>query len=842
MNSFDYNPYNDLWKVFQSESSLNELSNLLTYLNHHKLMLNQQIKHDIDHFNQHQTELTDEDIIKLINTIKQTQEKSDSIQQSIASITTEISKLDNLKKNLTLSMNIFKRLQILNFSISELNQLLKTEYDYKDIYNHLNNIKDLLVFFKPYKSIDEINKLHLIMSKIETRLIDNIFIDFEEILVYNKPMKELSYSCLILELIDIKQKDKLLTWFYNLQLKEIKSIFNHHDEAGSLDNLNRRFIYFNNTLNTVKSKRYQNIFPANWNIDLELATLFCEITKEDILTKLSRTRISSEALLNCLNVTLDFENSLNTALNSTKFTKTILKVFEPYLNIWINEQDKFLNSKLVEFYAVSKIPQEFQAVDNYNDFLNVLKINSIPNISNSSIELFKSYQKILIQILKLSNGKILIDLANLFNKYLAEYHNRILLPILLADNDNSNEAGQIESIKYLTMVLNTGDYILNNLDDLYDKFVNIIDKRFENKNFSFDNLKDLYLGLINRAINKLVDIISRDLRFSWRQFENNNWNNMESTNTLSTYMIDFKSSLTKNCKIILPLIIRESYVRNFCNKLIELILKDFANHLKLIKPLSILNIEQILSDLSDLKKFLKILPLHANPNFNEKEFLKDDKDGQKTKEREGDVSLKYYDKFVDNQFSRLETLLKLLLTPILPVDNVIENYFQFIGDRSLKNFRKFLNLKNLTILEQRKYVDNFNLQLSLENNDLIEESPILSIIDDESNNISSAAGSGAGTGSGASGGTINTGASNNTFGSTFSSFNNYEPSHPLSASTSPPPVDDTKSPKLKINNLEKNLRELALNSENNITKFNENFKNFGKFFRKDNPNQSNHSD
>lgn len=811
MNTFDYNPQDDLRKVFQDDKALTELPELLAYLNQHKLALTAQIKADIARFNENQTDLTDVEILKLINTIKETQQKSDKIQDSIESITTEISKLDNLKKNLTLSMNIFKRLQILNYSIGELNQLLKTEYEYKDIYNHLNNIKDLLGFFKPYRSIDEINKLHLIIGKIETRLIDNIFIDFEEILVYNKPMKELSYSCLILELIDYKQKDKLLNWFYNVQLKEIKSIFSHQDEAGSLDNLNRRFIYFNNTLKTVKSK-YMNIFPENWNIDLELTTLFCEITKEDVLDKLSQKKISSDTLLNCLNTTLEFENNLNSALKSERFTKIILKVFEPYLNIWINEQDKVINSKLLEFYSVSKIPQEFQSVDNFNDFLNILKINSIPNISNSSIELFKFYQKTLIQILKLSNGKILIDLANLFNKYLSEYHNRILLPILMADNTNLNEAGQIESIKYLTMVLNTGDYILNNLDDLYNKFSNIIDKKYDNK-FSFDNLKDLYLSLINRAINKLVDMISGDLKFSWRQFENNNWNNVESTNTLSTYMVDFKNSLLKNCKIILPLIIRESYVRNFCNKLVELIVKDFANHLKLIKPLSILNIEQILNDLADLKQFLKILPLYANPNFNEKD-LKEDNDKDK--------SLKYYERFVDGQFSKLETLLKLLLTPILPIDNVIENYFQLIGDKSIKNFRKFLSLKNLTIVEQRKYVDNFNLQLSLENVQLIDESPILLMLEDETG----------GSNANASG----------TTSSNFSPFNN-TPINSINTSVSPPPLDDTKSPKLKINNLEKNLRELALNSENNINKFNENFKNFGKFFRKDNqqPNQSNQS-
>lgn len=784
MDEIGYNPYGDLCKILQNPESLNELPQLLDRVGQHKVGLNKSIETSIESFNNTKSPLQSQDISKLIQTIQETQTKSKSVQYSIQSITKEISSLDHLKRNLILSMNIFKRLQILSYSISQLNQILRQEYNYKDISNHLSNIKDLLAFFKAYKSIDEINQLYLTIHKIEMKLVDNIFIDFEDCFVNNKEINELSYSCKILEIIDVKYKDKLLTWFYNLQLKEIKTIFSNYDEAGSLDNLNRRFIYFNNTLSKVKSKHI-NVFPEEWKIDLELSKLFCEITKEDIMDKLSKNSVSSEALLDCLNTTLEFENQLNNIFKTQYFTKIILKVFEPYLNIWIHEQDKFLNTKLIEFYAIPKIPVEFQSTNNFKEFLNILKINSIPNISNSSIELFKVYQKILIQILKLSNGKILIDLANLFNKYLSEYHNRILQPILLSDFREDNQVNTIESIKYLTMILNTGDYIINNLDDLFEKINNVIEPAYKSK-FDFDNIKSLYLTVINKSNLKMIELIANDLKFSWRQFENNNWLNMESTNTLSNYMIDLEESLSKKCKIILPLIIRESYAKNFCHKLIDLIIRDFANNLKLIKPLSILNIEQILNDLKHLKEYLIVLPLYASPNF----------DGKDTSSNE--ATLQYYGKFVNNQFNKLETILRVLLTPILPVDNFIVSYFQLIGDKSVRNFRKILNLKNITIVEQRKYVENFSLQLAVENNDLPEESPIMAIVDDE-----------------------------------------FTPTPPPQISSNlPSSLDDTKSPKLKINNLEKNLRELAVNSENNINKFNENFKNFGKFFRKDSLNQT----
>ena len=64
-----------------------------------------------------------------------------------------------------------------------------------------------------------------------------------------------------------------------------------------------------------------------------------------------------------------------------------------------------------------------------------------------------------------------------------------------------------------------------------------------------------------------------------------------------------------------------------------------------------------------------------------------------------------------------------------------------------------------------------------------------------------------------------------------------EESGSVSISQVSTPTPDFKSPKLlptKINNFEKNLREFAITGESHVNKLNENFKNFGKFFRKDN--------
>ena len=53
-------------------------------------------------------------------------------------------------------------------------------------------------------------------------MIDDVFMDFEE--YKNKDEEQLLFGARILELIDVKYKDKLLAWFYNLQLQDLQEI------------------------------------------------------------------------------------------------------------------------------------------------------------------------------------------------------------------------------------------------------------------------------------------------------------------------------------------------------------------------------------------------------------------------------------------------------------------------------------------------------------------------------------------------------------------------------------------------------------------------------------------
>lgn len=789
---FVYDPEIQLAKLFPSEDSLNDIDAVLDHIEKHKQAANVRLRKEIAAYD-HPIDLH-QDIGVLTDSFRDIKQKSSNTQNAILLMTASIQRLDTTKRNLVLSMKIFKRLQMLVNAFNSLTDVVLTR-DYKEIATYLGVVKELMEFFKPYKSIDEIGTLNQLIHKTQNKLVDDVFIDFEDSFTNNFTNDKLVYGCEILELVDAKYKDKLLTWFYNLQLKEIQSIFSTTDEAGSMENLSRRYIFFNNILTNIRS-HYLNVFPELWKVDLELSKLFCKVTNQDLSSKLSGSNIPSTVILEALKKSLDFEKSLNETYKTNAFDKIILGLFEPYLTTWVSEQDSVLYQKFMEFFSAPKIPNELIAPQTADDLLAVLKVNSVPNFAPSSVELFKTFQKLLVQIIKLSTGEILIDLSRIFTKYLREYHYKVLIPIL--NQVNSNTKG-IEPLKYLTMILNTADYVINNTNDLQERMEKLTDARYRLK-INFESPKDLFLDLIGKSIKATVLKVSIDLQFLWRQFENNGWDTMEFVSDTSTYMDDFISSLKENNRVILPLIMREGYSRSYCDRLVEMMVNTFSNKLTVIKPLSIINIEQILLDVSVLRKYFAILPLYSDPNFDE---------SRRNDENEFPIP-KAYTRFVSNQFTKLETLLKLLLTPTLPVDNIVESYFNLIGDKSVSNFTKFLELKSIEKVNQAKYVENFKLQLTIQN-DLIEDSTIFAA---------------------------------------FKSENSGNLAHPLSqpapqqidpkelvSSKSPEPniPDFLKTNTAKIQNIKLNnpLKDFALNGEQHVNKFNENFKNIGKFFRKD---------
>lgn len=704
LESVDYSPVVHLTQLFESPSLLLELDDLVQYTRSYRKSLDRYIETERDEYNKGVGETKDtllsieKDLDTAVAEIETTRQLARSTEKTINSMTYNIKKLDNCKKNITLSMTILKRLQMLITSYNNVEHIIYNSNvkNYYEIYQLLSVVIELMDHFQSYKSIDDINNLNRKITELKAKIVDEIFNDFGKEINEGYSNMELMNACKILDLLGVSYRDKLINWFISNQLKEIQSIFRSTEEAGSLENLNRRFIFFKRVFKTVE-QRYSSKFPEDWKILQKLCDKFCEITKLDlreVLLKESKT-IGVNLLLTALSETLEFENFLNMkfkAHNSSKpadsevvFDNTISSVFEPYLDIWLEFQDKTINDKFLEFMNPAKLLEN-------KDSGNQEENNDTLNILDSSADLFRIYRSLLSQLSKLSTTEPLLKLSMIFVKYLNKYNEMVLQPILpefdviKGNSDTENE----KVVNYATLVLNTTDYCSLTIVQLQERLVaSMSENLIPRMEQSFERVKESFTALMNRCLNLLCFKLSEELSLQWRTMINLNWKNLNSVDDTSNYVYGINKIINENVTSVFTKINRSIYLKTFMNKIVELISYSFFINVVKLKPITEVMSEQLLLDLRSLKDNLNSLPdLYQH--------------------HEEVLGSKYYTNFVNLTTGNIETVLRVLLMEVKPIETFATNYFYVVGDRNFNNFVKILKLKGILPTTGGHHAPHFN--------------------------------------------------------------------------------------------------------------------------------------
>lgn len=239
-------------------------------------------------------------------------------EETITDMTADIKRLDNTKRNLTLSMTALKRLQMLTTAYEQLRGQ-STSRQYKECAQLLQAVIQLMAHFKSYRSIDQIATLSRNVSDLQRDLLEQVCEDFEVTFAKSEvPQRRgmLAEACLVMDALGDNARSRLVTWYCNTQLREYRQVFRGNEEAGSLDNISRRYAWFKRMLKTYDDE-HAVMFPANWRMNEMLANAFCEGTREDFKGILSRSvrradgqSLDVELLLSYLQETLDFEHGL----------------------------------------------------------------------------------------------------------------------------------------------------------------------------------------------------------------------------------------------------------------------------------------------------------------------------------------------------------------------------------------------------------------------------------------------------------------------------------------------------------------------------------------------------
>lgn len=534
------------------------------------------------------------ELAELFRKIESVRTRAIETEATITSMTADIKRLDGTKRNLTLSMTALKRLQMLTTAYEQLRGLAKTR-QYRECASLLQAVLQLMKHFNSYRSIDQIATLSRNVAELQRELLEQVCEDFEIAFAKGEvgSKKEvLGEACLVMDALGENARARLVTWYVNTQLREYRQVFRGNDEAGSLDNIGRRYSWFRRMLKTFEDE-HAGMFPQSWRVNEVLANAFCEGTRDDFKGILERSmrrpeggKIDVNLLLNCLQETMDFEHSLERRFASNPresfdtlssleerpqtFDRSISEAFEPYLGLWVDSQDRELATMIPKYRS-----QPLIAADE--------EFNS-QGVIPSAIELFHFYKTTLAHCAKLSTGEKLLDLSKTLGKYLDEYAQQVLLHFLQVPGG--------PSLENIVLVLNTADYWHGNTQQLEDNLKKRIDAEFAER-VDLSSQSDTLMGVASAAVLALVQRVNAACEPSWREMRNTNWSKMESVGDQSSYVAELLRQVDTQADEILALLAKQQYARAFCDNVVENLANTYIANIVQCRPVSEVGAEQV---------------------------------------------------------------------------------------------------------------------------------------------------------------------------------------------------------------------------------------------------------
>lgn len=649
------------------------------------------------------------ELAELFSKIEGVRERALQTERTITEMTADIKKLDSTKKNLTLSMTALKRLQMLTTAYEQLRGLIQTK-QYRECAHLLQAVMQLMAHFKSYRSIDQIAALSRNVAEIQRELLEQICEDFEVTFAKGEVQQRkgmLAEACQVMDALGDHARSRLITWYCNTQLREYRQVFRGNDEAGSLDNISRRYSWFNRMLKTYDAE-HAALFPPHWRVNEMLANAFCESTRDDYRGILQRSMRRADGqppdvnlLLSCLQETLDFEHSLerkfssgdsrssmDTATSSGEdkrqgFSQAISEAFEPYLSIWVESQDKQLSTLIPKYRQQPVRNQE-------EEFHSQL-------VMPSSTELFHQYRVTLAQCAKLSTGGRLLELSQTFGKYLDTYSQQVL-SYFLADKTGG------PSIEDAVIILNTADYCYQTTNQLEEKIKARIDEDMRDK-VDMQSQADSFMGVASAAVRALVAKAEADCAPAWREMRTVSWSKMESVGDQSSYVSYLLQRLNDRSKEILKYMHKPQYARAYCDNLVDSLANTYIANIVVVRPISETGAEQMLLDSYVLKKGLsELATINSEP---------------------GTPVNQSFAKRVNQSMAKLDPILKTLQVRSSPSEGLVQAYLIHIRDRSEPNFRKMLELKGITKKDQVHLVELFNAHKASPTNENLQNSNAL---------------------------------------------------------------------------------------------------------------------
>nr|CAD7575517.1 unnamed protein product [Timema californicum] len=475
----DFNSVDYINSIFPTEQSLSSIDDVLNGMECKIHSIDNEIRMvvrgqtNVDQDGRAALEEAQHVISELFVHIHDIKVKAEQSEEMVKEITRDIKQLDCAKRNLTASITTLNHLHMLVGGVDSLLILTKKRL-YGEIVMPLQAVMEVMKHFQSYSNIPQVKHLSDQVNQIHLELAHQISGDFREAFSgpnakHFTPNKQLAEACLVVSILDSKVKRDLLKWFIGLQLSEYCHLFQENQDSAWLDKIDRRYAWLKRHLLEFEDK-FGLMFPPDWAVSERITVEFCNITRMELSKLMAKRRsdIDVKLLLFVIQRTSNFENLLSRRftgitledVDGSSLKSKINQCFEPYLNIYIESLDKFVQDSKQQHS-----PSNFNTVQPEGS--NV--------ILSSCADLFVFYKKCMVQCTQLSTGQPMLGLTTTFQKYLREYAIKLLqnnLPNILTTAEYCLETTHQLEVKLKEKVdINLKDNInLSQEQDIFHKY------------------------------------------------------------------------------------------------------------------------------------------------------------------------------------------------------------------------------------------------------------------------------------------------------------------------------------------------------------------------------------
>lgn len=645
--------------------------------------------------------------------VKFMQEKSEETEKVVQALTLDIQVLNMAKKNLSKSIITLNHLDILVKQIDVLKILIK-EPDFLRLLSPLQMINDILTNFIKSNEIELVQQLAEEVKDLESKLSRKIFRFFQRNFdgVDRKlNVQDLAEACEVVSILNTNIKEDIINWFVDLQLEEYRHLFQSNVGDSWLDNLEKRFNWITESLKHYE-QNLRKIFPRDWNVPELLSLEFCEITKNSLkeVMNLRQRDITLTILLSSVSKTKKFEAKLSQYFENDKvdFENLIGCCFKEYFQMYVKSVEKNL-TELIEHFTRTNKPPEPPEKNEPKTFIFL-----------SSVDLFIFYKKTLDQCQLLDTSATFLQIVNLFKKYLVEYSEKVLEPLIPKKPVNplslwfsgdfysfSNASQTIlnkvlrdedlnrfskKEIFVMCCSLATSEYCLGTIEKLMEK-VNSISSIPMDKTF-FQEEKNKYYHINSKCIQLLVLDMMKGCQPSLSVMQKMQWDKIKDVIGQSSYVSSINRVLNASVPWIREnLSTSEKYFMQFCSKFVSTFIQAFLESILKCKVIQVFGCEQLLLDIHSLKNTLIMLP----------------RTGVYGSEGTESKVITPFTKLVVNVIARAETYVKVAMIPPVPVKDFNAKMLQLLADVTLDEYVKLLTMKNIRKKDQNLYIENFKI-------------------------------------------------------------------------------------------------------------------------------------